>query len=282
MLITGGAGLLGRVLLATRPQDVDGSLYATWRVRPAKWRKSVQIDLASRTSVEELFTSVRPSLVIHTAYSKVDGRRNIVDATTNVTRAAKGTGAELIHISSDSVFGGGSGPYAEDDRPCPINEYGALKAEAETRIREEMPGATIVRTSLITSVSPLDPSSKWVADSLRAGKSVQLFVDELHCPIGVEDLARAIWEIATLPSGQRQGVWHVVGPEAMSRYALGLLIADHGDLDRDLIEPQFAAAHPQPRPRDVRLASSRATSLQHQPRTVSALFGMSRTRHRSA
>jgi dTDP-4-dehydrorhamnose reductase len=280
VLITGGAGLLGGALLATRPEDLGDGLCATWHERPTEWNKSEQVDLASRTGVEELFRSVQPSLVIHTAYSKIDGRRNIVEATTNVAWAAKETGAELLHISTDLVFGGGLSPYAEGDQPSPVNEYGIFKAEAEARVSQALPAATIIRTSLITSVSPLDPNSSWIAEALRAGKSVQLFVDELRCPIGAEDLAKAIWEIATLPPGDRQGVWHVVGLEAMSRYALGLLIADHEDLDRRLIEPRLASAHPEPRPRDVRLTCSRTTSLRQQPTTVSALFGMSRRRDR--
>jgi dTDP-4-dehydrorhamnose reductase len=273
ILVTGGAGLLGRTLLATAPRHLP--VHATWHRHPLPWSDSHRIDLASEEDVHSLFDAVRPCLVVHTAYRKVDGERNIVAATRNVARAAERVGAALVHVSTDLVFDGSRGPYAEQDAPSPVTEYGAFKTAAETQVLRSVADATVVRTSLITAVSPLDANSAWVAEGLREGRRVQLFVDEIRCPIGARDLAEQLWELVALPASERRGAWHLVGPEALSRYALGLLVADHERLDRQLIEPVSASTHPEPRPKDVRLCSSRAHQLRHKPMPMGALFSSS-------
>jgi dTDP-4-dehydrorhamnose reductase len=163
-----------------------------------------------------------------------------------------------------------------------FNPEPASRQDPERRTTIQKPRSpgqppTIIRTSLMISTSPLDPTSRRVADRLRAGEPVTLYVDELRCPMGVQDLALQLWEIAGLPEGTRQGVWHLCGPEVMSRYALGLLIAAHEHLDANLIIPAQASSSPERRPRDVRLVSDRAGLLSHQPLTVSELFGLSGT-----
>ncbi len=50
----------------------------------------------------------------------------------------------------------------------------------------------------------------------------------------------------------------MVGPEALSRYALGLLIAARFGLDPRGIVPPPSAASPAPRPRDLRMTTGRA------------------------
>src|SRR5438105_2939818 len=82
---------------------------------------------------------------------------------------------------------------------------------AEELVRERLPRAAIIRTSLIVRAHPPDGGSAWVLGGLRRGEPVRLFVDELRCPIAVEDLAAQLWEIAALPAEARAGVWHLVG-----------------------------------------------------------------------
>ena len=110
-----------------------------------------------------------------------------------------------------------------------------------------------------------------VLSGLRGEQAVSLFVDELRCPIMVEDAARQIWEIARLPREQRSGTWHLGAPEAMSRYALGLLIASVYRLDGRGLIPASSGAGSEPRPRDLRLKTDRADArLMTRPRPVSA------------
>jgi dTDP-4-dehydrorhamnose reductase len=271
VLITGGAGLLGSTLLEHAPEGVD--VHATYRSIPVVAARSHRAELADATIVPELFADVRPDVVIHTAYSMANGARDVWQATRNVVDACLASGAALVHMSTDALLDGEHAPYAEDAQPAPVHEYGRWKAQAEAYVRERMPAAAVVRTSLITRLRPLDAGSAWVADTLREGRRVNLFVDELRCPTAVEDLAAQIWEIVHLPAADRSGVWHLAGPEAVSRYALGLLIAAHEGLDPAGIVPTLSAASPTPRPRDLRLLTTRAdAALRTRARPISALM----------
>lgn len=270
VLITGGGGFLGSGLLGRVPPAFEA--VGTRRSSGPGGSGAPGVELSDRRAVDHLWDSLRPDLVIHTAYSMEAGARDIVAATRNVADACADWGAELIHLSTDLVLDGERAPYAEDADPAPIHQYGRWKAEAELYVRERLPGAAVVRTSLITSFDPLDPRTAWVADGLRGQSPLTLYVDEIRCPIGREDLSRQIWEIAALPAAARAGVWHLAGPEAMSRYALGVLIAAALGLPADRIVPAWSATASERRPRDLRLLTGRAdAALATRARPVAAL-----------
>ncbi len=270
VLITGGAGLLGQALIEQAPHGID--LHATQRHTPVRGASPHTIELSDGIAVASLFRRLRPRLVIHTAYSMQAGERDIWQATRHVVDGCQATGATLLYLSTDALLDGTQGPYAESAEPAPLHEYGRWKARAELLVRAQCPDAAVVRTSLITQFAPLDPRSAWVAGALRAGEPITLYVDELRCPILPTDLARQLWEVSTLPDEVRGGVWHLAGPEALSRYAIGLLIAAHEGLDPSGIVPAEAATSATPRPRDLRLLTTRADqALSTRARPLSAL-----------
>jgi dTDP-4-dehydrorhamnose reductase len=176
-------------------------------------------------------------------------------------------------MSTDALLDGEHAPYDEAAAPSPVHEYGQWKARAELHVRATMPGAAVIRTSLIVRLDPLDAGSAWVAVALGRGERPKLFTDELRCPIIVEDLARQVWEITALPVARQAGVWNLAGPEALSRYTLGLLVAAHQRLDPDRLIPTPSAALHLPRPRDLRLTTARADrELTVRARSVSTLL----------
>jgi dTDP-4-dehydrorhamnose reductase len=268
VLVTGGAGLLGRALLASAPPGA--TVHATWRRTPLVVDVPAhRIDLGDADATAALLERLQPDVVLHTAYGKDDGRRDVIEASANVAAACAAVGADLVHLSSDMVFDGEHAPYAEDAPPSPVTEYGRWKAAAEDRVREHVADAAVVRTSLIVSIDPLDHASHWMAEALRGGNEITLFVDELRCPIAAEDLAGLLWDLVDLPARERAGVWHLAGPEVVSRYSLGLLVAHRLGLP-----PAFAAGRnrdlAEPRPRDLRLSTARAdAALPRRPRSIS-------------
>lgn len=271
VLLTGAAGYLGRELLRTVPPN--WTVHATRRRTPLDWQPQHRIDLSDRDGVLALMHDVRPDLVIHAAASMDNLERDVVLATENVTAAASAVGAQLLHMSTDALFDGEHPPYRETDFPDPVHAYGRAKAQAEWNVRTTVPDAAIVRTSLITGLDPLDPRSAWVVESAREETAIGLFVDEIRCPIAVDDLAHQVWEVATLPPENAAGVWHLAGPEALSRYALGLLLAARFDLDPRYLEPRPSHTYPSPRPRDVRMTTERVDrDLRHRARPVSAVL----------
>lgn len=271
VLITGGAGLLGGTLVRSAPPGVE--LHATQRRTPVPNAVAHTLDLADRDAVNDTWRRVRPDVVIHAAYAMDASEREITDATTNVVRACAESGAGLVHVSTDVVLDGEGSPYDEDAAPDPVHEYGRRKADAERMVHETLPKAAIVRTSLIIRPDPPDRTTGWVLQGLRNGTPVRLFTDELRCPIAVEDLAGQLWEVAALPGAERGGMWNLAGPEAISRYALGLLIARRFALDPAGIIPGRHAESPSPRPRDLRLLTTRADrSLGTKARPVSLVL----------
>jgi dTDP-4-dehydrorhamnose reductase len=81
-----------------------------------------------------------------------------------------------------------------------------------------------------------------------------LFTDNVRCPVHVTDLARALLELS---AGGHSGICHVAGPDAVSRYELGVLIAQRDGLDEAALPAGRCAATGWPGPLDVRLDSTR-------------------------
>jgi dTDP-4-dehydrorhamnose reductase len=272
VLITGGAGYLGAALVRAAPAGWE--CHVTQRRAPAPWGIAHTCDLADAAAVAALWREVRPRLVIHTAYTMVGGESDIWLATRNVADACAAAGSELLHMSTDLVLDGECAPYAESAEPQPVHDYGRWKGMAEAYVRETLPRAAVVRTSLITSFLPPDPRTAWVAAGLRGESPITLFADEIRCPILVDDLVAQLWEIAALPEAERAGVWHLAGPEALSRFALGSLIAVALGLPIDRLRWGRSGDAPEPRPRDLRLLTARAdAALATRARPVSLAAG---------
>ena len=270
VLVTGGAGLVGSTLIATAPAGVD--VHATQRQAPVTGATAHTIDLADPDEPVGLLAAIRPDVVIHTAYGTADLERDVIVATRSLAAACAIQGAELIHLSSDVVFDGEHAPYAEDAPLVPVHAYGRAKAEGEADVVTAVADAAIVRTSLVCATDPLDPRSAWVVDTLRAGEPITLFTDEIRNPVRADDLALMLWDLVALPRAERAGAWHLVGPDALSRHELGVLLAEAHGLDPAGITSASSRNQPDPRPRDLTLTAARSAGLPTQPRSVRTLW----------
>jgi dTDP-4-dehydrorhamnose reductase len=257
VLITGGAGLVGSHLLASAPPGTQ--LSSTWRTTPLPLGVDAhRVELSDRDAATALFERLRPDVVVHTAYS-MSLARDVVDATAHVATACGELGAAMVHLSTDAVFGGDRAPYDESDPVAPINDYGRAKVEAEHLARRAVPDACITRTSLVVSTVPPDRGTQQLLDAVAAGERPTLFTDEVRCPIRAADLAAALWALVGLPRAERSGVWHLPGPEALTRLQLGQRLLDAAGLDPNHVRSGSSRAHPSPRPADLTLRTRRGT-----------------------
>jgi dTDP-4-dehydrorhamnose reductase len=233
-------------------------------VRPGNWRE-VQLNLGVPVAARRVIEDQRPGAVFFCAYDRSDPAVT-VDAAVAAARAALGAGARFVLFSSDMVFDGRSGGYTEDAVPAPVVPYGAMKAQAEALVRAEHPGAVIVRTSLLVGESGIILRPAYECENLLRGQSVVLYRDEWRSPTHVDDVARAAWELCVLDVA---GVYHVAGPERLSRLELGRILCALNRFDPGLIRE---GERPAERPRDTSLASHRvARLLGWAPRALSSL-----------
>ena len=182
--------------------------------------------------------------VIHTAYRQVEDAWSI-NAEGSAVVAAAARDARLVHLSSDIVFDGTRGRYREDDPVSPVHAYGRSKAEAERLVAELHPEAAIVRTSLIYGGAEAGPQERLAREARR------FFVDEIRSPVQVEDLARALLELAELDYA---GPLHAGGADDISRYDFAVLLgADPKRIEAANTTPDRAP--------NVSLDSSRAAAL---------------------
>lgn len=143
----------------------------------------------------------RPVLAIHCAgyvnALKAEYERALCwnvnfQGTRNIAKASHG--ARFAHISTDYVFDGLAGDYAEDDIPHPINEYGRSKFAAEEAVLIDHPSALILRVPF-----RYGPPWPYVAAFTDQWTSAR-FITEV-----VPDILRAVTMNIT-------GVLHIGGP----------------------------------------------------------------------
>jgi dTDP-4-dehydrorhamnose reductase len=261
--ITGANGLIGNYLVQTAPK------FATaWRVR-ALTRN--QFDLLDFAAVRREFEKDKPQLVIHCA-----AMTGIAETQTNpmlarrvnveITRLLTELSAEIgfVFFSSDLVFDGRKGNYAEPDPVNPIHIYGETKVAAEKVILKN-PRHLVVRTSINGGISR--GGKRGFNEQLRlawqSGQKMKLFTDEFRCPIFAGETARTVWELV---AQNRAGLLHVAGAEKLSRWQIGQLLAKRWPELKVDIEPGSARDFPgPPRAPDTSLNISKAQSILSAP-----------------
>lgn len=222
------------------------------------------LDVTDADAVRALVAACGARVVINAAISTrpEDALAVGVGGAEHVAAAARAAGAALVHLSTDMVFDGASGPYDEDRLPSPITAYGAAKAEAERRVRVAHPDAIIARLPLLYALDPPDRGlAAWLAGA-RAGAPYPLFVDELRRPAHAADVGVALALLARALAGDRAlppppPVVHLPGPRTISRHAFGTMVLAALGLPAAWAVPGRCADADPPRPRELELVARR-------------------------
>ncbi|MFJ5305052.1 SDR family oxidoreductase [Streptomyces sp. NPDC088350] len=228
LLIVGGSGFLGTELVrrAAAAGRATAATYCSSRPGTAPGVPWHRLDVRTPSQLDDLLTELTPDAIINATSGPGDWAVT-ADGSFHVALAAARHGCRLVHVSSDAVFSGSRVHYDESRLPDPVTPYGAAKAAAETAVRLLTPSAAVARTSLI--IGNGGSAHERMVHELAAGtRDGVLFTDVVRCPVHVEDLAAALLELAL---SDRSGVFHIAGPDALSRHELGVLIARRDGLD---------------------------------------------------
>lgn len=228
------------------------------------------VDLTNLGAVERALTEGDPAAIIHAAaVSAIDAvrldparaRAVNVTATRFLADWCDRHGRRLVYTSTDLVFDGRRGWYAEADQPEPVMAYGRTKLEAEAAVRA-LAGGVVARTSLM--YGPARGGKPTYVDrtiaALLRGEPQTFFEDEFRTPL---DLTTAADVLVQLADSDLAGLVHVGGEERTSRFDLARRIAGALRLDQTLVKAnrQADVAFAEPRPADVSLDTSLLATL---------------------
>ncbi|MGI2069317.1 SDR family oxidoreductase [Shewanella baltica] len=211
-----------------------------------------QLDITDAANIAAVFDQYRPSWVINcAAYNAVDAAEHDAIEANRVNALGPEllaqqcllSGARLLHVSSDYVFGGHtvcgiahaaeravcdareSGveqhqnpdlapnsnpnhlprPFVELDVPEPLSAYGTSKLLGEQMLVAVLgDGATIVRTSWLYGQDGHNFVNTML-NLMRTQPSLQVIVDQIGCPTWSDALAKVIWQLVVQ---QCSGVFH--------------------------------------------------------------------------
>jgi len=243
LLITGASGFLGSWLCE--------AAQALWNVTGLYNRQPgddagvnwFQADLRDTDQLDALITRLQPQAMIHlaaisnTPYCEAHGEETArlnVDVAIAIAQTCAQQRIPLIFTSSDLVFDGTNPPYKESDPVNPQTVYGQQKAQAEAGVLAAWPRAIVARMPLMFSTgnagshktAPNNFMTR-LLEALKAGEPISLFDDEIRNPLSARTAAQGLLLAADLAVAQRhQGLLHIGGPEAVSRYELGIMLAE--------------------------------------------------------
>jgi dTDP-4-dehydrorhamnose reductase len=220
----------------------------------------MQVDITNKKDVQSLFHYFYPDVIINTAaYTNVDGCETEkelsykinVTGVENIAKQASAIDAHLIHISSDYVFDGTAGPYEENDKPNPISAYGRSKLAGENVLNSSNLKSTILRTNVLYGPAKYGRPDfvKWVVNSLKANKPINIVTDQINNPTYIDDLVSAIINSFEF---NKTGIFHIGGSEFLSRYEFTLRIADFFKLNKNIISKILTKDLNQPAPRPLK------------------------------
>ena len=248
ILICGANGLLGQRLSLMLNTQTDYEVLNTSVERSYVYDNKLfdynQLNVTNRSDVKSLISSFQPNVILNAAAvtnvdwcesNRAEAWKINVTAVENLAEAARKVNAQLIHVSSDYVFDGKSGPYDETAKPNPLGYYGKSKLASENAVRSAGIHHTIIRTMVLygSGIGVKANFALWIINNLKAGKLITVVDDQLGNPTFVGDLALAIIKAFEL---NREGIYHVGGGNQLSRYDFAVQTAQVFHLDASLIK----------------------------------------------
>ena len=209
-----------------------------------------RLDVTDENMTMQFIGELKPHLVLHlAALTDVDrcqrdeglAYKCNQSGTRNVALACKEIDAEMIYISSGSVFSGSLGrPAKETDIPDPVNTYGKSKLAGEAEVSSILRKYYIIRAGWMIGGGP-DKDKKFVGKIMKkildGEKHLKIINDKFGSPVYAKDLIAGL--VALLQIDNSYGLYHMVNANEgeSSRYDITVAIKDILKNDSLGIEP---------------------------------------------
>jgi dTDP-4-dehydrorhamnose reductase len=258
IFIAGASGLLGSNCLKHFMEqgcEVVGSYYSY------ATDTTVFYDTLNESNAKNFdVVTFAPDVIVHCgALTHVDycetneqeSYEKTVLSTKNLIALASKINAKLVFISTDYVFDGKAGPYAETDSVNPLSVYAKHKLEAEQASIAANDKNLILR---ITNVYGNEARNKnFVARIMEQCKAKQklnltLPTDQYATPVNAWDVARAM--LLLLQDGH-SGIFHIASTDWMNRVELAMNIIKNFPGADYVLNPISTAAMQQPAARPL-------------------------------
>ncbi len=250
ILVSGSNGLLGQKIVYKLLQRNDVNLIAASRGDNRLLEKNgyiyINLDISKSEDVRSAVEKHKPQVIINTAamtnVDECETKREEcwganVTAVENFVNAIGNTDIHFIHLSTDFVFDGESGPYKEEDQPNPLSYYALSKYESEKVLQKSKISWAILRTIIVYGI--VDNMSRsnvvlWAKGALEKGQPINVVDDQFRSPTLAEDLADAC---ISASDKKAKGIFHVSGKDIMSILELVYRVADFWKLDKSIAKP---------------------------------------------
>jgi len=245
ILIAGASGLLGINLAQETMNAHEITVVDRSKLVNAPF-KVLNGDLLNAGILDSALDSAQPEWLINcAALAELEAcddnpslaRRLNIDLPAQMGKACKARGISFVHISTDAVFDGEKdGFYSEEDAPNPLGVYSQTKLAGEQAVLAENPNAIVARVNFYGwSLSGRRSLAEFFHHNLTHSKSMSGFTDVKFCPMLVNHTARLLIKML---QKNLSGLYHLVGPQAMSKYQFGVEVARRFDLKESEISPK--------------------------------------------
>lgn len=251
-VVIGANGYLGSYVIKTILSETNESVIATARdldrVKQMNRIEWIECDIQSDLSVDSLLKCLEKKdhvkIIYLAAYhhpDKVEQNRQLA-WDINVTSLSKflnksGFAEKIYYASTDSVYGDSINNYhfKETDSLNPVNFYGHNKCAAEALLIHL--GRNVVRFPFLISPSIIYKPHFYdiIVETIRAGKTFEMFEDSYRSSLSFENAAKLLIRLM-----EKEGIPQIVnisGDKDLSKYDVGLMIADKEGISRNLIIP---------------------------------------------
>jgi dTDP-4-dehydrorhamnose reductase len=284
ILITGSNGLLGQKIVKIclkRGTEFLATSNGKNRNQDCPENKYQELDITNLTQIQEVFTTYKPTHIIHTAaltnvdyceLNPVECQEVNVNATRKLWEEAQKINAHFELLSTDFIFDGLKGNYKETDEPSAVSVYGQSKVDAEqVLIQSQNDNWSIARTIIVYGTANNLSRTNivlWSIEALTKGDPMKIIDDQFRMPTWAEDLA---WGCLEICNRNKKGIFHLCGPELMAVNEIVFRIAKHIGKSTQNVEIISSSTLNQPAKRPPRTGfdlSKSKSELDYKPKSI--------------